>query len=102
MQCAESLRVQAYFDGEVDAVSAAEIERHADHCNECRVLLEDLQKVRTALRRDVSYAPAPPALRARILRALDQEVPAGQASVATAPPVKSRTSRRPAFRIMKI
>ena len=53
MQCAESLRVQAYFDGEVDAVSGAEIERHADHCNECRVLLEDLVKVRSALRRDV-------------------------------------------------
>ncbi|MEA3158461.1 MAG: hypothetical protein QOD95_9, partial [Gammaproteobacteria bacterium] len=96
MQCAESLRVQAYFDGEVDPVTAAEIERHADHCNECRVLLEDLQKVRTALRRDVSYAAAPPALRAQVLRALDQEGPAGQAGAATAPPAKPRTSRRPA------
>ena len=96
MQCAESLRVQAYFDGEVDPVTAAEIERHADHCNECRVLLEDLQKVRTALRRDVSYAAAPPALRAQVLRALDQEGPAGQAGAATAPPAKPRTSRRAA------
>jgi len=32
MQCAESLRVQAYFDGEIDAIGAAEIERHTDSC----------------------------------------------------------------------
>jgi anti-sigma factor RsiW len=100
VQCAESLRVQAYFDGEVDAVSAAEIERHADHCNECRALLEDLQKVRSALRRDVAYAATPPKLRAQLLRALDQEgtadhPTAGQAGIAAARPATSRTARRP-------
>jgi anti-sigma factor RsiW len=73
MQCAESLRVQAYFDGELDALSAADIERHSEACAECRALLEDLQQTRTALRRDVTYASAPPALRARIMRALDEE-----------------------------
>ena len=72
MQCAESLRVQAYFDGEVDAVSAAEIERHVERCAECRALLADLNTVRAALR-DVAYAGAPAALRARVTRALDQE-----------------------------
>jgi anti-sigma factor (TIGR02949 family) len=73
VQCAESLRVQAYFDGEVDALSAAEIERHVEHCAECRELLQDLEKVRSALRRGISYAAAPPALRTQILEALDQE-----------------------------
>jgi len=73
MQCAELLRVQAYFDGEVDAVSAADIERHAEHCPECRALLQDLEKVRTALRRELTYAHTPPALRARVMHALDQE-----------------------------
>jgi anti-sigma factor RsiW len=73
VQCAESLRVQAYFDGEVDAVSAAEIERHAEHCNECRALLQDLQNVRAVLRRDVSYAATPPPLRSAIISALDKE-----------------------------
>lgn len=73
MQCAESLRVQAYFDGEVDAVSAAEIERHIELCGECRALLEDLGKVRVALRQSVSYAAASPALRAKILRSLHQD-----------------------------
>jgi anti-sigma factor RsiW len=74
MQCAESLRVQAYFDGELDALSAADIERHSEACAECRALLEDLDHVRGALRQDLSYACAPPpALRTRILRALDRE-----------------------------
>jgi anti-sigma factor RsiW len=69
--------VQAYFDGEVDAVSAAEIERHVEHCNECRALLQDLESVRAVLRRDVAYAAAPPALRAEIQNALDKEASGG-------------------------
>ena len=75
MQCAESLRVQAYFDGELDALSAAEVERHSEACAECRALLQDLGHVRTALREDLAYAGAPPELRTRILRALDEESP---------------------------
>jgi anti-sigma factor RsiW len=73
MRCAESLRVQAYFDGELDVLSATGIERHREACAECRALLEDLEKVRTALRQDLTFASAPPALRARIMRALDEE-----------------------------
>ena len=96
MQCAESLRVQAYFDQEVDAVSAAEIERHAEHCNECRALLEDLEKVRATLRRHVTYAAAPPELRAQILRALDQEDATAEASVAPTEPPNPRSAARPA------
>jgi len=77
MQCAESLRVQAYFDGELDALSAAEVERHSEVCAECRALLQDLDHVRTALRQDLTYASAPPELRARVLRALDEESTVG-------------------------
>ena len=73
MGCAESLRLQAYFDGEIDAVSAADIERHSEHCAECRALLQDLEQTRTAIRRDLTPGRAPPELRARIMRALDQE-----------------------------
>jgi anti-sigma factor RsiW len=73
MQCAESLRVQAYFDGELDALSAAQIERHAAACAECRAFLKYLEHTRTALRQDLNYASAPSALRARIMRSLDQE-----------------------------
>jgi anti-sigma factor RsiW len=71
--CVESLRAQAYFDGEVDSISAAEIERHAEHCAECRALLQELGSMRAAIRGDVPHERAPPELRARILLALDQE-----------------------------
>lgn len=85
MRCAESLRVQAYFDAEVDAVSAADIERHIEHCAGCRALLQDLEQVRTVLRRDSAYSRAPAALRAKILRALDEEA-AAETPAATPPP----------------
>jgi anti-sigma factor RsiW len=98
VQCAESLRVQAYFDQEVDAVSAAEIERHAEHCSECRALLEDLEKVRATLRRHVTYAAAPPALRAQILRALDQEDATAEAAVDASAAPNPRPAVRPAAR----
>jgi anti-sigma factor RsiW len=74
MLCAESLRVQAYFDGELDALSATDVERHRGACAECRTLLQDLDQVRTALRRELTYVGAPPALRTRVRRVLDQEV----------------------------
>jgi anti-sigma factor RsiW len=98
VQCAESLRVQAYFDGEVDALSAAEIERHAEHCGECRALLQDLQKVRAALRRNITFAAAPLSLRADIMSALDQAAAAqgaatGRTDDATAPVARSGKSR---------
>ena len=86
MQCAESLRVQAYFDGEVDALSAADVERHAEHCAECRALLSDLGETRARIRRDLSYEHAPPELRARIARMLDEESAATSRETAVAGP----------------
>jgi len=73
VQCAESLRVQAYFDGELDALSATDVERHSEACAECRELLDDLHRLRAAVRRDAPYDGAPPALRARIMHSLDRE-----------------------------
>jgi anti-sigma factor RsiW len=73
VQCAESLRVQAYFDGELESVSAAELERHLEHCAECRALLAGLEELRSHIRRDVPIERAAPALRARVARALDAE-----------------------------
>jgi anti-sigma factor RsiW len=104
VRCAESLRVQAYFDAEVDAVSAADIERHTEHCAECRALLQDLEQVRTVLRRDLDMVRTPPALRAKIMRALDEEnaadAPAaeGPAAAESAPAMEraSVTGRTPA------
>jgi anti-sigma factor RsiW len=93
VQCAESLRVQACFDREVDAVAAAEIERHVEHCSECRELLQDLEKVRSALRNGISFDAAPAALRARILETLDTECSAAEAGNSAAR-LKPRSRRQ--------
>jgi mycothiol system anti-sigma-R factor len=73
MECAENLRVQAYFDGEVDAEAAAGIERHIATCEECRRLLEDLQQIRTLIRDKATKTLIPAQLRDRIMKSLDQE-----------------------------
>jgi anti-sigma factor RsiW len=83
--------VQAYFDGEVDALLAADIERHAERCAECRALLQDLERARTLIRRELDYGEAPPALRERIARMLDEESAAGARAVSRSPPRASRT-----------
>jgi len=70
VSCTESLSVQAYFDGETDAPSAAGIERHLQGCAECRGLLQDLERARASIRADARSDGAPPALRARIMRTL--------------------------------
>jgi anti-sigma factor RsiW len=69
------LTTQAYFDGEVDAIAAAGIERHVAQCAACRALLKDLEQTRTAIR-NMPQQGAPRALRARILRNIDEEVAA--------------------------
>ena len=88
VQCAEALRVQAYFDHEVDAVSAAEVERHVERCAECRDLLHDLQGLRTAIRDNLPRETASPELRERLARALDDAAPTAVAPL-------SRDSYRP-------
>ena len=97
MQCAESLRVQAYFDREVDALAAAEIERHVEHCSECRELLQDLEKVRSALRNGISFDAAPAALRTQILEALHQEGALAEdgGTATTLKPRATRPARQP-------
>ncbi|MGO9991501.1 MAG: anti-sigma factor family protein [Steroidobacteraceae bacterium] len=94
MLCPESLRVQAYFDGQVDALAAADIEQHMEGCSQCRELRQDLERLRTAIRRDVSYAETPPELRARIMTALDGE---DSACIESAPVPRPRGPRVPSF-----
>jgi len=97
VQCAESLRVQAYFDGEVDAISAAEIERHAERCPDCRAQLQDLERIRAAFRESVAPEPAPAELRARISRALDEEVRAEKLKAAASKPRRDSRPARAGF-----
>src|ERR1700677_2846646 len=72
MPCAETeTRLQAYFDGELDALAAAAFEAHLESCAECRAALGDLEVMRSALRTELPYERAPAALAARIGAALD-------------------------------
>ncbi len=79
MDCPESLRTQAYFDGELDASSSLEIERHLGRCPSCRGRLQDLEHVRT-MTRQIPSEPAPTALREQIDRILEREDRAARAS----------------------
>jgi len=93
VQCAEALRVQAYFDGEVDAVSALEVERHAERCPECRALLAHLAETRARIRNELEFAVAPAQLHASIKGLLDQETRAAARKAAARAP--SRFLARP-------
>jgi len=77
MRCAESVRVQAHFDGELDAISSLNLEQHTKHCEECSELLKSLEETRAMLRGDLPQLRAPSELRARIQRALDIEDASG-------------------------
>lgn len=72
MQCNEALRVQEYFDGELETGSAVTVERHLESCAECAALLAHLEATRSLLREHVPYHRADRDLRARIAVALDR------------------------------
>jgi anti-sigma factor RsiW len=73
MACDESLRIQAYLDGETAAACALEIERHLESCADCAQLKRDIEVLGDALRSEASYFRATPALRASLTQALDRE-----------------------------
>jgi anti-sigma factor RsiW len=73
MSCNENLRLQAYFDGELDASAALEIERHLESCAECAALLAELEATRKLLRQEASYHRPDAVLRGDILGKLDRE-----------------------------
>lgn len=72
MACAEAFRVQAYFDGELDAAEALRVEEHMQHCPECVSAIEELDRSRFALR-DATYHRAPAALRMAVTAAITSE-----------------------------
>jgi len=55
-----------YFGGELDRAASREFETHLDACAACRAELENLDGLRSSLRRAAPRLAAPPALRERI------------------------------------
>lgn len=72
MACDESLKTQAYLDGELDAAQALEAEAHLEHCEDCQALAADHADMKAAMAR-APYHRAPAALRAKIGDMLDAE-----------------------------
>jgi anti-sigma factor RsiW len=72
MPCNEALRVQAYFDGELDAVAAVDVERHLENCVECAALYADLDATRKLVRGSATYYRADDSLRESIVDKLSK------------------------------
>lgn len=72
MSCEQELRVQAYLDGELDALDAAAVEAHLENCAACQAQCEAHGDLKSALA-GAEYHRASPLLRARIAKSLDSE-----------------------------
>ena len=73
MACAESLRVHALVDHELDAAEAAALARHLEGCAECQALKSELESLSGALRATLPRHVPDAALKARLAAALDAE-----------------------------
>jgi anti-sigma factor RsiW len=62
--------LHAYFDGELDAVRAAEFERHLENCRECTAGLGASETLRSSLQHAQLYETAPVGLHKKIRREL--------------------------------
>jgi mycothiol system anti-sigma-R factor len=58
--------LHAYLDGELDAVRAAEFERHLEDCRECTTTLGAIESLRSSFQRAQLYETAPAELRRKI------------------------------------
>ncbi len=61
-----SSALHGYFDGELDAVSAAEFELHLERCDDCVRALEDLESLRVSINAAQLYYKAPDSLRRKV------------------------------------
>ncbi len=77
MSCREAHWLHGYFDGELDAVRAAEFEAHLESCSTCATALAAQRELRNALGAGDLYARAPASLRTRVRAELSLSPAAG-------------------------
>jgi anti-sigma factor RsiW len=65
--------IHPYADGELDIVSARELEKHLGECVECRTLEQQVRTLSAALQQSGARHRAPGGLRRRVRRAFRQE-----------------------------
>lgn len=66
--------LDAYLDGELDIMHAAEIDRHVDECPTCRDHWQQAHMLRAAVQENAPYYRAPAALRAKLSHAQDENL----------------------------
>jgi mycothiol system anti-sigma-R factor len=66
--------LHAYLDGELDAVRAADFERHLETCRECTATLGAAESLRSSLQRAQLYETAPVELRTELRKKLRSEL----------------------------
>jgi len=69
--------IHAYLDGEFDDHEQVLVRAHLQTCQECRSIAQFEEKLRHRLRQEQPEVVAPPQLRARIRRALDEAESSG-------------------------
>jgi anti-sigma factor RsiW len=67
--------LHGYFDNVLDAIGAAEFERHLDQCSECAKALEALESLRYSMNRAQLYETAPASLRKKVLAGIGAAKP---------------------------
>lgn len=77
--------LHAYLDGELDAMRAAEFERHMEGCRECTATLGAAESLRASLQRAQLYETAPVELRRKIRAELKLPARGGVARLAPVP-----------------
>ena len=87
MNCTEiRLMLQAYSDGELDAVRSLEVEQHLQSCPECSQAHKNLSVLKNAIRSSALYFKPPASLRQSIIAAASLQT-------AAEAPAKPRPSR---------
>ncbi len=73
MRCAETLKTQAFIDGEVAGAEVEAIERHIEGCAECQAFCATAAALSDAIRARARHHLAPASLRRRVQMALDAD-----------------------------
>ena len=79
-------QLHAYFDGELDALSAAAFEKHLESCPDCKRQLEAEQSLRHSLQQANLYERTPQTLRGNLLGKAAKPAP-----ISAQPPVRPIT-----------
>lgn len=67
--------LHGYFDGELDAVRAAEFERHLEGCTKCQATIDEIEFLRARMQRSDLYEHASSELRSKIETELKLSMP---------------------------